>query len=241
MTTGLTYTTYKETIARLAVVDAADANFLANLPQCITYAENRMCRDLDFLSTSTAITGNALTVGNRQLSIPEGSLVVTEEINIITPAGVTNPDAVGAVRNPCVPCTKEFLNFVYNSSAVADRAMPRFFAPFDDTVYIFGPVPDQAYYVEIVGTVRPASLSEANQETFISKYLPDLFTMASMVYISGYQRNFGRQSDDPNMAVSYESQYKALLSGATVEEARKKFESSGWTSQAPAQVASPSR
>jgi hypothetical protein len=65
--------------------------------------------------------------------------------------------------------------------------------------------------------------------------------MASMIFVSGYQRNFGRASDDPAMAQSYEAQYQTLLKGATVEEARKKFESSGWTSQSPAVVSSPSR
>jgi hypothetical protein len=65
--------------------------------------------------------------------------------------------------------------------------------------------------------------------------------MASMIYVSGYQRNFGRQSDDPAMAQSYESQYQALLKGAIVEEYRKKFESGGWTSMSPAVVSTPSR
>jgi len=77
--------------------------------------------------------------------------------------------------------------------------------------------------------------------TFISLYLPDVFIMASMIYISAYQRNFGKMNDDPQMAVSYESQYQALLKGAMVEEARKKFESSAWTSQSPAPVATPTR
>jgi hypothetical protein len=43
------------------------------------------------------------------------------------------------------------------------------------------------------------------------------------------------------MAVTYESQYNALLKGALIEEARKKFESSGWTSQSPTPAATPSR
>jgi hypothetical protein len=95
----------------------------------------------------------------------------------------------------------------------------------------------------VVGTYRPASLSAdpATQTTFISLYLPDLLIMASMVYISGYQRNFGRANDDPQMAVSYESQYKTLMQGAMVEEARKKFQSSGWTSMSPSPVATPTR
>jgi hypothetical protein len=65
--------------------------------------------------------------------------------------------------------------------------------------------------------------------------------MASMVYISAYQRNFGRQSDDPSMAVSYESQYQALVKSATVEEFRKKFAAGGWSSMSPAVVATPGR
>jgi hypothetical protein len=119
--------------------------------------------------------------------------------------------------------------------------LPKYFVPFNDNLFLVGPYPDQPYYVEIVGTYRPDSLSSSNQTTFISLYLPDLFIMASMVYVSGYQRNFGRQSDDPAMAQSYENQYQTLLKGAAVEEARKKFEASGWTSQSPAPVASPSR
>jgi hypothetical protein len=65
--------------------------------------------------------------------------------------------------------------------------------------------------------------------------------MASMIYVSAYQRNFGRANDDPQMAVSYESQYQALLKSAIVEEARKQFQSSGWASESPATVATPSR
>jgi len=62
-----------------------------------------------------------------------------------------------------------------------------------------------------------------------------------VIYISAYQRNFGRQSDDPQMAQSYESQYGMLLKSAMVEEARKKYEGAAWSSQAPAPVASPTR
>ena len=190
-----------------------------------------------FRSTSTSITGYQLTANNRNFTIPEGTLVVSEQINIITPAGVSDPDL--GTRNPCLPTTKEFLDAVYGSYATA--ALPQYFVPFNDNLFLLGPFPDQNYYVEIVGTYRPASLSATNKTTFISLYLPDVFIMASMIYISAYQRNFGRMNDDPQMAVTYESQYQALLKSAAVEEARKKFEASGWSSQGPASVATPSR
>lgn len=244
MTTGLSFdgtvagtTSYKSQIATLAVVDEADPAFVAILPQMITYAENRMYRDLDFLFTTTSITGYSLTQGSRQIVLPEGTLVVSDQINVITPPGETDPEA--GTRNPLLPATKEFLDAVYGSSS--SIGLPKYFVPFNDNLFLVGPFPDQPYFVEIVGTFRPNSMSSANKSTFISLYLPDVLIMASMIYISGFQRNFGRQSDDPQMAQSYESQYQILLKGAAVEEARKKFESSGWTSQSPAPVASPSR
>jgi hypothetical protein len=123
----------------------------------------------------------------------------------------------------------------------ANRGVPKYFVPFNDTLFFVGPVPDQSYYVEVVGTARPAPLSVAVPTTFISEYLPDLLVMASMIYISAYQRNFGKESDDPQMAQSYENQYQLLLKSAGVEEARKKFEGAAWSSQSPATVASPTR
>ena len=65
--------------------------------------------------------------------------------------------------------------------------------------------------------------------------------MASMIYVSAYQRNFGRQSDDPQMAQSYENQYTNLLKSAFIEEARKKFQSAGWASYSPPAAATPTR
>jgi len=246
---GLTYTTYLNQIAQMAVVAVDDVNFLEIAPSMIEYAELRIYRDLDLMFTSTSIHGPTigLTAGNRNLSFPmllpdnSGTIVVTEQLNLILPVGIDDPDDPTASRVQLLPVTKEFLDAVYGSNATANRGQPKYFAPFNENLFLVGPVPDDAYSVEVVATYRPNSLSVSNSPTFISQYLPDLFIMASMIYISAYQRNFGRQSDDPQMAQSYEGQYKALLQGAMVEEARKKFEGPGWTSQSPAPVASPTR
>jgi hypothetical protein len=237
MTTGLTYTTYKSQIATMAVVEESDPNFLTILPMMIDYAELRMYRDLDFLFTSTTNSTQTCVVGNRQITVPVGTFVVTDQINVISPAGTVNPDA--GTRNPLLPTTKEFLDAVYGTPTAP--GLPKYYCAFNDNVFLIGPFPDQAYRVEITGTFRPASLSVSTPTTFISQYLPDLFVMASMVYISAYQRNFGRANDDPQMAITYESQYQGLLKGAAVEEARKKYEASAWSSQSPSPVATPTR
>lgn len=253
---GLTYSSYVTQVAQMAVVAENDANFQAILPMMLNYAELRICRDLDLVFTSVSLygAGYQLAAGNRNLSfsqnLPNGtSFVVSEQINLITPVGQSNPNT--ATRTPLLPTTKEFLDAVYGSASYTGE--PKYFVPFNETLFFVGPTPDASYYVEVVGTMRPASLdtrpvpnpenlppSQSNQ-TFISQYLPDLLIMASMVYISAYQRNFGRQSDDPQMAQSYEGQYQTLLKQAGVEEARKKFEAGAWSSQGPATVATPTR
>ena len=247
--TGLNYSTYVTQVAEMAVVSPTDPNFETILPAMIDYAELRIYRDLDLISTSTAFHSPSisLTAGNRNLSFPmtlpdnSGTIVVTEQLNLITPAGQTDPDGPLATRVTLLPTTKEFLDGVYGSNASANRGQPRYFVPFNENLFFVGPVPDQTYYVEVVSTYRPNAMSASNPTTFISQYLPDLLIMASMIYISAYQRNFGRQSDDPQMAQSYEGQYKALLQSASVEEMRKKFEAAGWSSQSPAPIATPSR
>ncbi|MBV5346591.1 MAG: hypothetical protein JZU63_14340, partial [Rhodoferax sp.] len=142
----------------------------------IDYASLRICRDLDFLSTSAALhgAGYQLTAGNRNLSFPIDlgngtSFVISEQINLITPVGQSDPDA--GTRTPLLPVTKEFLDAVYGSASYT--GVPKYFVPFNETLFLVGPTPDYSYYVEVVGTIRPAPLSASVPTTFISQYLPD--------------------------------------------------------------------
>ncbi len=231
------YATYKTQIATMTVIDEDDPNFVITLPSAIEYATLRMCRDIDFLSTvATSVVG--FTPLNRTLTIGNDLFVTLQQINVLTPVGTSDPSQ--GTRNTLLPVSKEYLDMVWPSSTGA--TVPDSFAMLNQATIIVGPWPDAAYSAELVGTQRPAMLSEANQNTFISTYLPDLFVQASMIYISEYQRNFSSASaNDPQMPVNYESQYKGLLVGASIEEARKKFSSVGWTSMSPSPVATPTR
>lgn len=237
MPTGLTYTTYKTQIATMAVVAEDDQAFLEILPLAIDYAELRIQRDLDLLQTSgTAIA--TLASGTRQIAVTQGTFVTSEQINVLTPAGTVNPET--GTRNPLLPTTKEFLDAVYGASTYT--GLPKYFVPFNDNLWLVGPFSDDNYSVEIVGTTRLTPISATNASNFISLYFPDLLVIASMIYISGYQRNFSSSmANDPQMPVNFETQYMTLLKGAAVEEARKKFEAAAWSSQGPAVVATPSR
>lgn len=237
MTVGYTYASFLTQLSTIAVVDPTDVNFLSILPAAIDTAELRIYRELDLLSTVSSLQGISLMANARSLTVPIATYVTLQEVNVITPVGISNPDS--GTRNPCLPVSKEFLDYTWPS--VTNASVPLFFAPLNQNITLFGPWPDQNYSLELVGTVRPASLSLANPTTFISIFLPDLFLAAAVVYVSGYQRNFGRASDDPQMAVSWESYYQTCKAAAITEENRKKFQSGGWTSLSPPVTATPTR
>jgi hypothetical protein len=233
------YNTYVQQIATMSVVPTTDTNYQIILPQMISYAELRMQRDLDFLSTQISTSAYSLTSGNNQLTLPTSQFIVPQTFEVLDGFGNSTP---------LLPIAKEFIQNVYGSGSTT--GIPQYFAVYGgDTAttgntsqyMIVGPTPNSGYSVRLTGTVRSAPLSATNTSTFISTYLPDMFIMASMIYISAYQRNFGRLNDDPAMAQTYESQYQALKAGALVEENRKKFEAAAWTSYSPAPVASPTR
>jgi hypothetical protein len=140
--------------------------------------------------------------------------------------------------------TRDFIDATCSDPTQA--GVPKYFAPFGDGTgqfkFVVGPFPNADYKLELTGTVRPQSLSVTQTPTFISTYMPELLIMATMIYISGYQRNFGAtQANDPQMPISYEQQYQALLMGAMGEEARKKFEAAAWSSKSQSPVTTPTR
>ena len=122
MVAGLSYAQYKTELALLAVVPEDNVDYVQNLPSAIDWAELAIYRDLDLLSTVSALATQALTANNRTLVIPANAgLVTLQQINIITPAGTTNPEL--GTRNPCLPVTKERLAFEWSSATGAARTI----------------------------------------------------------------------------------------------------------------------
>ena len=235
---SLTYATWSATISNLTVIDATDANLVQILPSAIDYGEQRLYRELDILNTVTRDTG-LLTVGTRTFNLPTniGRFVVTNGFNVITPSTTTSPDA--GTRNPMVPTSRDALDVIWPSTLNA--GLPNQYAMITDQQIIVGPAPDAAYTVEVIGTIRPTPLSQTNTTTYLTLYLPDLFVAATMIFMSGYMRNYGAQSDDPRMAISWETEYDKLLPSANVEEQRKRYSSGAWGSLQPVSIATPAR
>jgi hypothetical protein len=252
-TNPLTYNGYVSQIATMAVlntqttngvVEGVDSAFNELIPQMLNYAELRIQRDLDLLPSQTTNT-YTMTSGNNLLTLDVDDFVTVQTVQL----------TVGTAKLTVLPASKEYIQTVYNDSSVTGK--PTVYAMYggdlatggDSFNYIlFGPYPDSNYPVLITGTVRLPSLYKygtpvlaATGKTFISTYLPDLLIQASMIYISQFQRNFGSAANDPAMGPTYELQYQNLLKSAIVEEARKKFQASAWSSMSPPMAASPTR
>jgi hypothetical protein len=235
MPTALTYSSFVNQIQVLTEFNAADPNFTAALPGAISYAEDRINRELNLLTTVASNSSLHLTAGSRQLAFSTANVNVLKQVNVITPYTTTNPEL--GTRNPVTPVDESFLDLVYGSAA--NPGVPANFAMLDNKTLLFGPFPDQNYTVELVGTIWMTPLSTNNTTTWISTYLPDLMTAAAMIYMTGFMRNFGAQSDDPQMGLSWEAQYSSLRDSASVEEQRRKFQSAGWTSSMPSPATPP--
>jgi len=115
-------------------------------------------------------------------------------------------------------------------------------------IYI-GPAPDGGYTTLFYGTFRPlpfykvagfdpSKYNESQQFaqtptaiTFLSTWFPDLYLAASLVFGSGYQKNFGSQSDNPQQAMSWTQDLERLIAVAGSEEYRKRATAWDWGSR----------
>ena len=232
---ALTYSTYVTDLANLLVVPPTNPNYQIVLPNIIDDAEQRVYRDLDLLSTIIRDSTGSLVPNSRNFTFPQ-HFVVSESINVYTPAGSTTN------RYQLVPVTREFLDAVWpNETTSATPSIPQYYAMITDQTIIVGPPPDASYALEVVGTIRPAPLSSTNTTTYLTNYLPDLFMAASMIFGAGFQLNFSAMGDNPQQAISWESHYKELLASANIEENRKKYAAAAWSPKQPSPLATPPR
>lgn len=241
----LNYTTLISEVATITAITSGvlvsgDNNFGGVMDAAIDYAEGRLYRDLDLVSASIVDASVVCTSGVRtvSLSTTAGNPLQIDALNLLSSAGTTSSNAT---RIPLVPTSRAVIDMVYPSAASSNCGQPQFFARVSDTQLIMGPSPDQAYGIEMQATIRPNPLSASNSSTWLTQNVPELMVAATMIFLAGYMRDFGSQSDNPQLAQSWEGQYKALMATAQVDSMRQKFESAAWTAQSPTPLATPPR
>lgn len=219
---AMNYSTFVETIANLSALDSTMSEFVQIMPRVIEYAEDRIYRELDLLDTIYVSSNNTLTANNRNFTLPPaayGSYLTLTGVNVLYG---------GVQRQVLQPVALAYLNYVWGGAT--NTGLPQYFAMVTQDNIVVGPWPDQNYVVEVFGTYQPAPMTSTNPTTLLTIYVPDLLVAAGMIFISGYMKDFGSQTDNPQQAQSWESQYQNLFKSAMMLELRKKFAGPGWTS-----------
>ena len=255
----LSYNAYIVQIARMGVYTYGnvggvnqitdDSTIQDIIPMILNYAELRIARDINMLSSMTS-NSYTLTAGAPVFSLPVGDFLTVQTLEVCQ---TNNGQVVQAT--PLIPVSKEFIQNCY--SGLSSSGQPKYFAMYGDnfgdeqdtaTNILFGPPPSYGFTLRVTGTARQPSLytnavaGVADTEyTYISQWFPDLLVLASMIYISGFQRNFSATSADVEMSMSWEKQYQLVRIGAIQEEDRRRQQGSGWTAYGTPTSATPTR
>lgn len=226
--------------------NSEDSNFQKVVPAMFRYADGRIYREINFLATD--VTSEVmLTPGGRDYALPRNVLTV-RSLAILTPRDPLNapiettpnkrrhfpervsPEALnmfwpqanlrmGVPRKYAVVGFRRAPEQLPSPEPPTTQPLPPVYVPEKFVLsLLFMPAPDRAYMAEIYGGVEPEILSDQNPETLLSRYYAELLIAACMVYMTGYQRDYGAASDDPQRAMSWEAQYKSLRDGVMTEE-----------------------
>lgn len=207
----MTYDQLVTRLAKLLVVGETEANFVAVLPAMIEAAELRCYRDCDFPSARRV----------QRLVLAQGTASVAPPADMVVPRALW-VEAVSGARSEVLRRDASFLREFWPTAAT--QGVPKYFATTDSGTVLIAPAANASFSLDMEYTFRPAPLAEGNAVTWLSERYPDLLVYAAMVWASGYQRNFGAQSDDPQMPGSWERLYQGALATARNEAALGK----GW-------------
>jgi len=207
-----------------------DPDFNAIYPAAIADAEGMMYRDpdLDFLALRATDSSSLTGAGSRNVAIP-GQFLTIEQACLITPVGATPS---GGTRINMGRVSPEWINAVYPTESFT--AAPEYgltkYAMFNASQILIGPSPDGSYRVEFYGVVTQTPLSATNTDTVLTNFYPDLFLAASMIFMSGFMKDFSAAgADNPPQAISWQSHYNDLKKGAAFQSARQRFLGAGAT------------
>ena len=236
--TPMNYNTLTTYLASILVLDANDTNFQTILPAAIQDAEQRIYLAMDFLNTRSVNSGSAFTRGSRTFVLPTSpsTIMVLQGVAAITPAG-SAPSA--GTRNQLEAASLDYIDSTW--PVESETGIPDTWAMQDDATIVVKPTPAANYTVELTGVFRPVPMSAANTTTYIGNTYPQLLVAGCMIFLAGWQRDYGQQSDDPRLAVSWKSIFDDQLTLALAEEQRRKGQGTGWTPFSTTPAATPPR
>jgi len=192
--------TYDELVTNIRNYTEVNSNVFTDpvINTFITMAENRILRDIDLDVFKKESTGT-MTSGNRFLASP--SEILTHRYLMVSVSG-----------------TQVFLDFrdtsfmkEYWPDGTA-TGVPKYYSVWDQNTFYIAPTPSQNYAVELGYIYRPAQLSQANQNTWISTNAPEALLYACLIQAYSYTKG------PTEMLAFFDGSYKQAIQGLGIEQ-----------------------
>ena len=168
--------TYDELVTNIRNYTEVDSNVFSNsvINTFITMAENQILREIDLDVFKLEVAAN-MTTGNKFLSAP--SDILTHRYMMITVDGA-----------------QIFLDFRDTSFMKeywpngASTGVPKYYSVWDQNTFYIAPTPSADYAVELGYIYRPAQLSPATPNTWISTNAPEALLYACLIQAYSYTK-----------------------------------------------------
>jgi len=192
--------TYDELVTNIRNYTEVDANVFTSsvINTFITFAENRILRDIDLDVFKLEVTGN-MTSGNKFLTAP--SDILTHRYLMIT----SGSDQI-------------FLDFRDTSFMKeywpngSTTGVPKYYSVWDQNTFYIAPTPNAAFVVEMGYIYRPEQLSSTNNTTWISTNAPEALFYACLIQAYSYTKG------PPDMMATFDASYKQAIQGLGIEQ-----------------------
>lgn len=192
--------TYDELVTNIRNYTEVDANVFTNavINTFITFAENRILRDIDLDVFKVEVAGN-LTSGNKFLSTP--SDILTHRYLMVTNG---NDQVFLDYRDT------SFMKEYWPNGA--STGTPKYYSTWDQNTFYVAPTPNAGFSVELGYIARPAQLSSTNTTTWISTNAPEALFYACLVQAYSYTKG------PREMLEFFEKSYTQALQGLGLEQ-----------------------
>ena len=200
------------------------ADFTQHFPFATAYAEERIYRAIPFLTMRGQNSSLQVTMGSRAFTLPALMLVV-ETFSLLSPVAST---LANGTQYPYDKSTLDMIDVLWPTQATtlapsAADPSQRLWAPINDNSIAIMPTPDAAYTAVVTGITMPTPISAGNPSTYLSTNYGSLMLAGCMVFLAGAMlHNYGAKAGNPEMALSWEGEFKVLLAGALDEEMRRR-------------------
>lgn len=164
--------TYNSLVLQIqAELDRTDADFVAQIPNFILNAHQRICRDSKNIGFEQYVTGNFV------IGVPVIAKPGRWRRNITFNYGTGTVEA--PIVNPIVLRSYEYVRSYWPNPV--STAAPLYYADYGYFNFLVAPTPDQTYPFELGYLELPEPLSALTQTNWLTNYAPDLLLYACLL------------------------------------------------------------